>query len=172
MRTKRKFAHEFYPHPDEYEVQPLEVAVPYLYARFVGLQTRGTDWHNLGWDPKDRITDKALFRLGSSRIPEMIEAKQRALLADALLQGMGGQEAWKWAEERAQDETGECAYERAIHYGVPVDQIKPYPVWEEPDHHDHLGPSPMGGDWQTVTRIDGKESECAECCEAESEATK
>ena len=33
MRTKRRYAHELYPHAGEYEVRPLAVEVPYLYAQ-------------------------------------------------------------------------------------------------------------------------------------------
>ena len=46
-RTIRRYAHELYPHPNEYEVRALEVEVPYLYARFIGLNTFGTDWFAL-----------------------------------------------------------------------------------------------------------------------------
>ncbi|MFI5426086.1 hypothetical protein [Aeromicrobium sp. UC242_57] len=100
---------------------------------------------------------------------EMIYLRQRALLADALLQGMGGQEAWEWAESRM-DESGEWIYERAEHYGVPIEQIKPYPVVAERDRHDHHD-APDERGWQTSHRVEGKESECLECCEPEAEAT-
>lgn len=164
-RTIRRFAHELYPHPDVFEVQPLDVAVPYLYARMVGLDVRGTDWYDIGWDrERQEVSDRALFRISSDRIPDLIEAKRRALLADALLQGLGGVEAWEWAEERAADESGEIAWERAVHYGVPVDQIKPYPCWEEPGHHDHYAETDAHG-WRTVTRVDGRESDCPDCTE-------
>lgn len=78
MNTKRKYAHELYPHPAEGEVRPLAVEVPYLYAR----------------------------------------------------------------------------------------AVKPYPCGPEPDQHDHLGDADARG-WRTVNRVDGKESECADCCEPE-----
>ena len=55
---------------------------------------------------------------------------------------------------------GEWAYDRADHYGVPCDRIKPYPCGPEPDHHDHTGHG-------IVTRIDCPESECPTCTEEE-----
>lgn len=151
-RTIRRFAHELYPHPDEWEVQPLAEAVPYLYARAIGLSVHGTDWFG------------AEFRLAVARAMEMIAARSAALHADALLQGLAGTEAWEWAESRAADESGEWVHDRAVHYGVPVDQIKPYPVIDEPDHHDHYD-EPDARGWRTVNRVDGKESECPDCTE-------
>ena len=41
-RTKRRYAHELFPHPDECEVRPLAVEVPYLYARAIGATSRRT----------------------------------------------------------------------------------------------------------------------------------
>lgn len=167
-RTKRRYAHKLYPHPEEWEVQPLATAVPYLYARFVGLNVQGTDWFDLGRTPEARKDEhgnfRPEFRLASARTMEMIAARSAALHADALLQGLAGTEAWEWAESRAADESGECAYERAVHYGVPIDDIKPYPVISETEHHDHYGVSDIRG-WRTVNRVDGKESECDECTE-------
>ena len=55
-------------------------------------------------------------------------------------------------------------HDRAKHYGVPVEKIKPYPVLDEPDRHDHYG-EPDARGWRTVTRVEGRESECPECCE-------
>lgn len=166
-RTKRRYAHELYPHPEEWEIQPLDDAVPYLYARFVGLSVFGSDWFDL-WRPEHEKTEPEraplTIRLTGARTLEMIAAKSAALHADALLQGLAGAEAWEWAEERAADETGECAYERAVHYGVPIDDIKPYPIVDEPDHHDHHD-EPDARGWRTVHRIDGKESDCLDCTE-------
>lgn len=42
-RTKRRYAHELYPH-EEGTIRPLEVEVPYLYARALGLEIGGTSW--------------------------------------------------------------------------------------------------------------------------------
>lgn len=167
MKTKRKFAHELYPHPGEYEVQPLHKAVPYLYAIAIGMSTHGTDWFDL-WrlEHKDTEPEREPLtrRLTVARTVEMIMARSAALHADALLQGLAGAEAWQWAEERLTDETGEIVYDRAMHYGIPVDQIKPYFVVAEPNHHDHCS-EPDARGWRTATRTDGKESECAECCD-------
>lgn len=158
-RTKRRYASEIYPHAGEWELRPLSVEVPYLYARATGLNVWGTDWFALhGSD------DRPTIRLAWDRTEALIKARMIALLADALLQGMTGDEAWTWAMERTADEAGEIVYDRAVHYGVPVEAIKPYPVLSEPDHHDHRGdPAPGGGHY--VTRVDGKESECPDCTE-------
>lgn len=168
-RTIRRFAHELYPHPDEYEVQPLAEAVPYLYARAIGLEVWGTDWFDLGNTPDARKDERgefrAEFRLTVERTHALITARSAALHADALLQGLAGTEAWEWAEGRASDETGEWAYERAEHYGVPTDQIKPYPVIAEPATHNHYGSSGNVAGHGVITRIDLPESECADCTE-------
>ena len=157
-RTKRRYAHELYPHAEEGETRPLAVEVPYLYARAAGFQVWGTGWFDM------RESDA--LRLSVERSNLLVQTRHFAFLADALHQGMTGDEAWTWADERAWDETGEWAGERALHYGVPLDRIKPYPCGPEPDHHNHLGE--MGAkyvDMQIVTRIDGKESECPDCTE-------
>lgn len=165
MQTKRKYAHELYPHPEEYEVLPLHKVVPYLYSRAVGFEVWGTDWFDL-WRPEHEAEDPERARLTNrltvARTGELIHARSAALHADALLQGLKGQEAWEWAESRM-DESGECVYERAVHYGVPVHRIKPYPVLDEPDHHSHY--SDMETRSGVITRIDCKESECPDCCD-------
>ena len=166
-RTIRRFAHELYPHPGEYEVRPLEVEVPYLYARFVGLSTFGTDWFDLWPGDHERGTPGYAMaaRLQNYRILQFIDAKIQAFLADALLQGMTGDEAWQWAMSRAAYEDGEIAWERAQHYGVPTDQIKPYPVLAETQHHEHYDTSGNATGWGVLTRIDCPESECDACTE-------
>lgn len=159
------------PHPDEGEVQPLDQAVPYLYARAIGLQVQDTDWHDLGRTPEDRCDEhghvRPEFRLAIARTAAMIEAMRFALHADALLRGMSGAEAWEWAERYAvsPDILHEITWEFAVHYGVPVDQIKPYPVIAEPAqhwHHDRTGNATGSG---IMTRIDCPESECEACTE-------
>ena len=154
-RTKRRYAHELYPHPDEYEIRDLTVELPYLYAQFVGWQTWGTDW------AKDRT--RAGLLAGMQRIDKHRTTAQVALLADALHQGLIGQEAWEWVEERLTDEL-DIPFERAEHYGVLVDRIKPYEHNDELDHHDHYS-EPDAHGWRTGTRIDGRESECPDCTE-------
>lgn len=158
MKTKRKYAHELYPHADEYEVRPIAVEVPYLYARAIGHEVWCTGWHDAPWRDNPWAQEAT-----TSRTIALIEARHKALLADAILQGMSGQEAWTWAEERM-DEEGGWIYDRAKHYGIDVDLIKPYPCGPEPDHHNHHGEPDQNG-WRTSTRVTGKESECEECCE-------
>jgi len=152
-RTKRRYAHELYPHAGEDETRPLAVEVPYLYARAIGLEIHGTGWSTV-------VPRSA----GGDRVVQMIAARQIALLADAIHQGMVGDEAWKWADERAAEESGEWIGERSEVYGVPYDEIKPYPCGPERDPHEHLGPPDRRG-FRVVTRIPGVESACLECTE-------
>ena len=159
MRTKRRYAHELYPHAGEYELRPLAVEVPYLYAQAVGLAIFGTDW----FDAFKGKGDKVGAVLTTLRTMRLLDARHAALLADAIHQGLTGDEAWEWAASRY-DEEGGWVYDRAKHYGVPIDQIKPYPILDEPLNHDHYGPPDAHG-WRTVTRVEGRESECHECCE-------
>ena len=114
-RTKRRYAHELYPHGDEFEVRPLEVDVPYLYARAIGFDVWGTGWF------------KAEPELRGARTGSLLDARHIALMADAMHQGLTGQEAWEWIETRMTDESGELIGERAMHYGIEADKIKPYP---------------------------------------------
>lgn len=155
-RTKRRYAHELYPHAEEFQTRTLEVEVPYLYARAIGLQTHGTSWIEL------RKGDE--LRLAVARTHELVQARLTAFLADALRQGMTGDEAWKWADRAVWDYDGVWTYERAEHYGVDPGLIKPYQCGPEPDHHDHHGEPDERG-WRTVHRIEGKESECPACTE-------
>lgn len=150
-RTKRRYAHEIFPHADEWETRLLEVEVPYLYARAIGFDVRGTGWFA-------RVQPES-----NNRTMEMINAHQIALMADAMHQGLTGQAAWEWASERMTDD-GEWIYERAMHYGIDPDAIKPYPCGPKPNHHDHLGPRGAGGSC-IVTRAPGAEDDCEECTE-------
>ncbi|MFJ2619709.1 hypothetical protein [Glutamicibacter sp. NPDC087344] len=152
-RTKRRYAHELYPHnPEPYDARPLAVEVPYLYSRAIGLEVWGTSWS--GVEP----------RMSVNRTEALVTARNLAFLADAMLQGLTGQEAWDWADMRAGDETGELAHERAVHYGLNPQAIKPYPCGPEPTTHGHLSEPDVRG-WQNVTTVQGKESECPECTE-------
>lgn len=155
-RTKRRYAHELYPHAEEGETRSLAVEVPYLYARAAGLEVGGTSWFEM--------TEGDACRLAWERMVRLVDARRSALVADALLQGMTGDEAWRWADERGWDESGEWVYERAAHYGVPVEQIKPYSCGPDPEEHAHYG-EPDAHGWRTVHRTVGKESECPECTE-------
>ena len=156
-RTIRRYAHELYPHAEEGETRALAVDVPYLYARAIGLDVWGTGWHD---DKTDSGRERAI-----DRHIQLSAARHMALVADALLQGMAGQEAWEWADQRAWDETGEWVYVRAMHYGVPVEHIKPYPCGPEPDHHDHMESTGDVMGYGVVTRIDCPESACPTCTE-------
>lgn len=167
-RTIRRYAHDLYPHPDEDKTLPLPQAVPYLYAQAIGHGTWGTDWGDLGRVPKTgEPANRAELALSSDRIMILIELRSRALIADALYQGMSGEQAWEWAEQRALDESGEIVWERAVHYGVPVEHVKPYPVLNEPDTHVHYGTSAgsniIGSG--VITRIPCPESQCEACTE-------
>ncbi len=160
-RTIRRYAHELFPHGDEGETRDLAVEVPYLYARAIGFNTWGTGWHESF--AADR--SQAEREIAGSRIAHLVVARHLAFLADALHQGLAGQEAWEWADVRAMDETGVWAYVRAVHYGVPCDRIKPYPCGPEPAHHDHLASTGDVTGHGIVTRIDCPESECPTCTE-------
>lgn len=158
MGTRRKYADELFP---EAEVDAcggsgkLSAELPYLYARAIGLEVHGTDWLDL-----HRNSDKAVQMLTVNRVEALDQARRIALLADAIFQGMTGQEAWDWADCRA-DEDGNEVRQRARHFGVDVAGIRPYPVLSEPDHHTHLDPAGR----QVLARV--KESQCPQCCEPE-----
>lgn len=154
-RTKRRYAHELFPNAEEGETRPLTVEVPYLYARAIGFEISGTGWSEV--QPRG---------IGGDRVMYMIACRQIAFLADALIQGMTGDEAWEWADQRASEESGEWVGERSEIYGVPYDDIKPYPCGPEPDHHNHYD-EPDAHGWRIVHRMQGAESECDECTEPE-----
>ena len=161
-RTIRRYAHEMYPHPEEGELRPLAVEVPYLYARAQGLMTWGTSWFDMR-DPKQPMDTR---RLAVGRINELVSAAHLALLADALLQCLTGQEAWDWATARSEgDGLGEWVWERGAHHGVELARIKPYLCGPEPDHHDHMASTGDAMGQGIVTRIDCPESECETCTE-------
>lgn len=161
-RTKRRYAHELYPHPGEYEVRPLAVDVPYLYARAIGLEVWGTSWFDLGRTDEGRTPEGHAQAI--DRTLQLVAARELAFVADALLQGMTGDEAWEWAQVRHHEESGEIVADRAKHYGVDWDAIKPYPCGPEPGHHSHYS-APDAAGWKQVTRIDIPESECDDCTE-------
>ena len=161
-RTIRRYAHELYPHPDEGETRDLAVEVPYLYARAQGLVTWGTGW----FDMLDPTQPHDTRLLAVSRTNELVTAGHLALLADALLQGLTGQDAWEWATPRAEgDVLGEWVWERGTHYGVDLARIKPYPCGPEPSHHDHMASTGDVMGYGLVTRINCPESECPTCTE-------
>lgn len=163
-RTKRRYASEIYPYADEWEVRPLSVEVPHRYAEMVGTAALWTGWFDLASTyPKGSPEASIAAQLSMSRIAQHLLSAEVACLADALSQGMTGDEAWEWAMSRVTGDM-ESAYERADEHGIPFEQIKPYPCGPEPDHHNHKGdPAPSGGHY--VVRVDGKESECPDCTE-------
>lgn|GEM_PF-6296548 len=152
-RTKRRYAHELYPHAVEFEVRPLEVEVPYLYARAIGLLPEGTGWSRA--EPKEV----------AARADEWLRARHLAHLAAALLQGRTGQSAWDWATQRVCAQTDRYLFDRARHYGVDPELIKPYLCGPTPEHHDHLEPHPEYKNMQIVHRIPGTEDDCPDCTE-------
>ena len=99
-----------------------------------------------------------------ARTLAFIDSARIALLADALAQGMTGDEAWAWADQRVTDDM-EAAWDRAIRHGVPVEQIKPYPCGPEPEQHNHEGQVIEALGWRESARVAGRESDCAECTE-------
>jgi hypothetical protein len=151
-RTIRRYAHELYPHPDEGEIRPLSVEVPYLYARMVGLAVSGTGWTKA---PTEEI---------GYRLEALTEAARTALLADALAQKLTGDDAWEWVTSYlAVDDGLECAYDRAVAHGVDPLAIKPYPCGPTPDRHWHR--AKVGGLWSSV-RVSGAEGACEQCTES------
>ena len=152
-RTIRRYAHEIYPHPGEGEVRPLDLDVPYLYARALGLGIWGTGWFDA--EPGGHM----------ERTHMLLAARDIALTADALAQGLTGDEAWTWAQERACDETGEWIWDRAVHYGIDPHRIKPYPCGPTPDYHEHKDSTGTSMGDGIVTRIDGPEDQCEACTE-------
>lgn len=158
-RTIRRYAHELYPHPDEGQVRPLATEVPYLYARAMGFSTQGTGWHDL-FDSGDYTTANA-------RTHEYILAAEVAFLADALHQGLTGDEAWTWVMERVGygDSIGEWVWQRAEHHGVDPHRIKPYPCGPDPTHHDHMASTGNVMGVGIVTTIPVPEDECETCTE-------
>lgn len=151
-RTKRRYAHELYPHPADGEIRPLTVDVPYLYARALGFEVQGTSWYE--------ATEHA-----GARTHILLNARELALTADALLQGLTGDEAWRWVQEYYSDETGELVGDRAQHYGIDWTTIKPYTCGPEPIHHRHFGED-RGNGWHESIHVSGRESECPDCTES------
>lgn len=155
-RTKRRYASELFPIAAEDAILPLSTEVPRLYAAAVGHEVWGT-----GWGAAFKTEDRSRIREAADRISQLVYTRQVAFLADALAQGLTGDAAWTWAEERLGDESGEIAYERAVHYGVDPTRIKPYPCGPEPIDHAHYSNGTHG----IVTTIPLRESECADCTE-------
>ena len=150
-RTIRRYAHEIYPHAALDEIRPLAAEVPYLYARAIGLEVVGT-----GWVDEDPAASTARTGL-------LVAARELAFLADALHQGLTGDEAWTWVAEHASDETGELVWDRAEHYGVDGYAIRPYLCGPEPSRHAHWTQIPGGS--RIGRYVEGRESDCEACTE-------
>lgn len=158
-RTKRRYAHELFPHADDGETRPLEVEVPYRIARAIGFDPQGTSWFDMDTEEQRACAvDRTMQHINESRL---------AMLAIALHKGMTGDEAWHWADVGMGDGEMWRIYESAAEYSVDMYAIKPYPCGPEPDHHDHLSEPHRryGIEARTVTQVAGKESECEECTE-------
>lgn len=156
-RTKRRYAHELYPAGGGWEVRPLAVEVPHLYARAMGLEVDGTGWYDLlEGSPEEK-------RQVGARTVQLVQARHIAFLADAMAQGLTGDQGWAWAEEHARDESGELAWGRAEYYGVRPQAIKPYPCGPEPQRHDHF--THQEDRYGTVDVVECSESECSDCTE-------
>lgn len=109
--TDLKYAHEIVPHPEEGEVVDLPILVRYHY-------TQAQAWHLSFAESINGDFDFPLSQyLGHAHL---------AFLHDALLQGLSGQEAADWASVRHHSESAELVWERADHYGINPDQIRPY----------------------------------------------
>lgn len=107
-----KLAHEIVPHPDEGEKAPLETLVRYHYAQAEGWIKAFSDAIGAG----DYGPAGADFTLAS-----FMGHIHRALLLDALAQGLVGQEAADWASERNHSEAAEWIWERAAVYGLDLE---------------------------------------------------
>lgn len=155
LRTIRRYAHELYPEGEEGETRDLAVEVPYLLARTLGLNVWGTGFMDAGSGEH------------AMRAAEFVITGRLALVADALLQGMSGQQAWEWADQRSGgDNLAEWAYERAVAYGIDPHRIKPYPCGPEPSTHYHKASTGNVLGEGTITSIGCPESECPDCTEA------
>jgi hypothetical protein len=153
-RTKRRYAHELFPHAADDELRPLAVDVPYWYARAKGLSLQDTSWSS----------PEGLASAGE-RVTQFIDTMRIALLADAAYQGLSGQELWDWVEHRVTDDM-EVAWERAYEYidDDVIESIKPYSCGPEPEVHWHYEPRNAHGA-RFMHRAAGRESECIECTE-------
>lgn len=112
MSTEAKYAHQVIPHPDEGEKAPLETLVRYHYAQAEGWIGAFSDAINAG----DYGIKGADFALAS-----FMGHMHRALLFDALAQGLSGQAVADWAGERNHSEAAEWIWERAAVYGLDLE---------------------------------------------------
>ena len=163
-RTKRRYACELYPHSEDGESRDLATEVPYRIAHAIGMSSGTREWHEL----IDQGGDAA--RAAYDRTVPFLEAVTLALLAVALHEGLTGQAAWHSATRWAGDEAGEVLWGAAAQYGVPLHDIKPYPIRGEATTHEHWSEMNSRG-WRTSIdlRVPGPESSCEQCTEPENE---
>jgi hypothetical protein len=107
-----KYAHEVIPHPEEGETAPLETLVRYHYAQAEGWIKAFSD----AIGASDYGPAGADFTLAS-----FMGHMHRALLFDALAQGLTGQAAADWANTRNHSESAEWIWERAAAYGLDLE---------------------------------------------------
>lgn len=159
-RTKRRYAYELYPHREDGGSRSLAVDVPYQIAHAIGMSAGTREWHELIDQDGDGVRDAV------HRTTQFLEACHIALLAVALHEGLSGQEAWDKATRWAGDEADEALWDAADKYGVPLNDIKPYPIRGEASTHEHWSEEDASG-WRTAIdlRVSGPESECEECTE-------
>lgn len=117
MTTELKYAHEIVAHPDEGEAKPLDYLVRYHYAQ-------AQAWH-LAFAAVIAEPEMDGARLDLA-LSNYLGHSHLAFLHDALAQGLAGQEAATWASELCHSESPELVWERADHYGINPDEIRPY----------------------------------------------
>lgn len=158
-RTKRRYAHELYPHPEDGEPRALAVDVRHALAMAIGSQV-GREWHDLmseGGESARIASDRTMYHLA------LVEV---AFLAVALADGLSGQAAWDWANSARGDEVDKLLYDAAARFDVDWDAIKPYLIRSEPDTHEHWTPRNARGVKTLLEyRVPGKESDCEACTE-------
>lgn len=110
--SEPKYAHEVIPHPKEGEAAPLETLVRYHYAQAEAWIKSFSAAIGAG----DYGPNGADFTLAS-----FMGHMHRALLFDALAQGLTGQEAADWASTRNHSESAEWIWERAEVYGLDLE---------------------------------------------------
>ena len=129
--------------------------------RYMEMQVQTAPAENLVlmlYDGALRFARQAQVSLAEGRMQDAHNDLTRAQDILGELMGslnMGDGEFWRLHEEAAK-------------YGVDTYAIKPYPCGPERDQHDHLSEPHFryGMESRTVTRVQGKESECEECTES------
>lgn len=113
--TDLKYAHDIEPHPEEGEAVPLETLARYHYAQAQAWHLAFAD--AIGTDGMPAADFPLSQYLGHSH---------RALIFDALAQGLNGQEVANWSSTRNHSESAEWIWERGVVYGLNPEEIRPY----------------------------------------------